>query len=62
MYLYQGIPYWVMGEGEREGVPSPAKNLVTVVLILIDIQYLENVAFSFKKGSNGQNLSFSVFH
>ena len=51
-----------MGEGEREGVPSPAKNLVTVVLILIDIQYLENVAFSFKKGSNGQNLSFSVFH
>ena len=28
-----------------------------LILILIDVQYLHNVSFSFEKGSNGQNRS-----
>ena len=31
------------------------------VLILIDVQYLQNVAFSFEMGSNGQNLVKEIF-
>ena len=30
-----------------------------LILILVDVQYLHNVGFSFEKGSNGQNHSFS---
>ena len=30
-----------------------------LILILIDVQYLQNVAFSSGKGSNGQNLCWS---
>ena len=33
-----------------------------VILILIDVQYLKKVVFSFQKGSNGQNYSFSDSH
>ena len=32
------------------------------VLILIDVQYLQNVVFSFEMGSNGQNQSLSDSH
>ena len=35
---------------------------VMLIWILIDIQYLENVVFSFEKGSNGQNHSLSDSH
>ena len=31
------------------------------VLILIDVQYLQNVVFSFEMGSNGQNLHKEIF-
>ena len=31
------------------------------VLILIDVQYLQNVVFSFEMGSNGQNLDKEIF-
>ena len=30
-----------------------------LLLILINVQYLQNVIFSFEKGSNGQNHSLS---
>ena len=33
-----------------------------LILILIDVQYLQNVVFSFAKGSNCQNHSSSDFH
>ena len=33
-----------------------------LILILIDIQYTQNVVFSFEKGSNGQNHSSSVYY
>ena len=33
-----------------------------LILLLIDVEYLPNVAFSFEKGSNGQNYSSSVSH
>ena len=33
-----------------------------LILILIDIEYLQNVAFSFEKGSTGQNLSSDSNH
>ena len=33
-----------------------------LILILNDVQYLQNVAFSFEKGSNGQNHSSSDSH
>ena len=33
-----------------------------LILILIDVQYLQNVVFSFEKGSNGQNHSSSGSH
>ena len=29
-----------------------------LIFILIDVQYLQNVVFSFEKGSNGQNQSY----
>ena len=32
---------------------------VILILILIDVQYLQNVDFSFEKGLNGQNYSSS---
>ena len=28
-----------------------------LIIILIDVQFLQNVVFSFEKGANGQNLS-----
>ena len=33
-----------------------------LILILIDVQYLQNVDFSFEKGSNGQSNSSSDIH
>ena len=33
-----------------------------LILILIDVQYLENVVFSFEKDWAGQNHSSSVSH
>ena len=33
-----------------------------LTLVLIDVQYIQNVVFSFKKGSNGQNHSSSDSH
>ena len=33
-----------------------------LVLILINVQYLHNIAFSLEKGSSGQNHSFSDSH
>ena len=33
-----------------------------LILVLIDIQYMQNVVFSFEKGSNGQNHSSSDSH
>ena len=33
-----------------------------LILILIDVQYLQKAVFSFEKGSNGQNHSSSGFH
>ena len=33
-----------------------------LILILMDVQYLQNVVFRFKKGSNGQNHSSFDFH
>ena len=33
-----------------------------LILILIDVQFCHNVGFSFEKGSNGQNYSFSDSH
>ena len=35
---------------------------VKLILFLINDQYLQNVAFSFEKGSSGQNHSLSDFH
>ena len=35
--------------------------LVMLILILIDVQYLQNAVFSFGKGLNGQNHSSSGF-
>ena len=35
---------------------------VLLILILINAQYLENVVFSFEKGSSSQNLSSSDHH
>ena len=35
---------------------------VMVILILIDVQYSQNAVFSFEKGSNCQNHSFSDSH
>ena len=35
---------------------------VMLILILIDVQYLHNVIFSFEKGLNGQNHSSSDSH
>ena len=33
-----------------------------LILILIDVQYLQNIVFNFQKSSNGQNHYTSVFH
>ena len=33
-----------------------------LILILIDVQYLQKVVFCFEKGSNGQNHSSSASH
>ena len=33
-----------------------------LILILIDVQYLQNLVFSFEKGSNVQNHSLSDSH
>ena len=33
-----------------------------LVLILIDVQYLQNVVFSFEKRLNGQNLTSDSYH
>ena len=33
-----------------------------LILILVDIQYLQNVVFSFEQGSNGQNHFLSDSH
>ena len=33
-----------------------------LILVLIDLQYIQNVVFSFEKGSNGQNHSSSDSH
>ena len=33
-----------------------------LILILIDVQYIQNVVFSFEKSSNGQNHSSSDSH
>ena len=35
---------------------------VILILVLIDVQYLQNVVFKFKIGSNGQNHSSLDFH
>ena len=35
---------------------------VVLILILIDVQYLQNVLFSFENGRNGQTQSFLDFH
>ena len=35
---------------------------VVLILILIDVKYLQNVAFSFKNGSNGQTQSSPNIH
>ena len=35
---------------------------VMLIWILIDVQYLQNIVFSFEKGSNGQNHSLSDSH
>ena len=35
---------------------------VMLVLILIDVQYLQNVVFSFEKRLNGQNLTWDSYH
>ena len=35
---------------------------VALILILIDVQHLQDVVCSFKKGSNGQNYSSSDSH
>ena len=35
---------------------------VMLILILIDVQYLQNIACGFEKGSNGQNHSSSGSH
>ena len=35
---------------------------VMLILILIDVQYLQNIVFSFEKGSNSQNYSSSGSH
>ena len=35
---------------------------VMLILILIDVQYLQNIVFSFEKGSNSQNHSSSDSH
>ena len=35
---------------------------VMLILILINVQYLQNVVFSFEKGSSGQNHSLSDSH
>ena len=40
-----------------DGGESP--NQVMLILILIDVQYLQNAVFGFEKGSNGQNYSSS---
>ena len=32
-----------------------------LILVLIDVQYIQNVVFCFEKGSNGQNHSSSDF-
>ena len=36
--------------------------MLILILILIDVQYLQNVVFSFAKGSNCQNHFSSDFH
>lgn len=33
-----------------------------LILIFINVQYLQDVAFSFEEGLNGQNHSLSDFH
>ena len=33
-----------------------------LILVLIDVQYIQNVVFSFEKASNGQNHSSSDSH
>ena len=33
-----------------------------LILISINVQYLQNIAFSFEKGSSGQDHSFSDSH
>ena len=35
---------------------------VMLILILVNVQYLQNVNFSFEKVSKGQNLSLSFYH
>ena len=48
----------------RKNLPSvlPPPPQVMLILILIDIQYLQNVAFNFVKGLNGQNPCSSNSH
>ena len=36
--------------------------IMLIILILINVQYLQNVVFSFQKGSSGQNHSLSDSH
>ena len=36
--------------------------MVMRIFVLIDVQYIQNVVFSFEKGSNGQNHSSSDLH
>ena len=48
----------------RKNPPSvlPRPPQVMLILILIDIEYLQNVAFSFVRGLNGQNPCSSNSH
>ena len=43
-------------------ISYPLYTQAMLILILIDVQYLQNVVFSFGKGSNGQNHSSSDSH
>ena len=54
---WQGFPYWWRW-GESPHQPITSYSLYTQVkpiLILINVQYLQNVVFGLEKGSNSQN-------
>ena len=43
-------------------ISYPFYTQVMLILILIDVQYLQNAVFSFEKGSNSRNHSYSGSH